>query len=207
MIWYRTYDGGYEQYLRTQGIKAKLHADEVLARNGKRTRYFTRQFKIWERYMRRGRVLCLGSRTNCEVQAAIAIGFRDSVGLDLHPMSPGMICADWHQLPIADACVQNVFTNALDHSIDIGQMVREAFRVLVPGGAFVFETHKDYAMGRRDRREWGFGDMLDHHRFNAAFWDDVQDLLVLMQAAGFVLSYSNLGGKMSSFVLHKEDIC
>jgi SAM-dependent methyltransferase len=131
--------GSYEDYVRLQ--RSKL---EYLDLSGHEDRFRT---VLRERMRALGvvapgaRVLCLGARRGGEVAA-----FRDlgcfAVGIDLNPGAdnPWVLYGDFHRLEFADACVDVVYSNSLDHSLDLSRLLGEARRVLVPGGRLVVEA-------------------------------------------------------------------
>jgi SAM-dependent methyltransferase len=98
-------------------------------------------------------VLCLAARLGTEVRAFIERG-AFAVGIDLNPGrdSRWVVVGDFHALQFADASVDVVFTNSLDHVFDIERVLAEVRRVLKPGGAFLVEV----ALGSEEAR-WGVG--------------------------------------------------
>lgn len=197
-IYYRTYRK-YDQYVKQQGTKATLFADHVNSENGKRVLRFKRRFKHWRPFLRSGYLLCLGARTNCEVRGAKMAGFDRAVGMDLHPMAPGMVCGDWHNLPFATGRAASVFTNCLDHCYNLGEMMGEVHRVLRTGGTFLFETHAAYAISEHPWID-NVSDMMNIHKYNSMFWDDLDDVIGAICDCGFRLRHVNYTGKYDEAV-------
>jgi SAM-dependent methyltransferase len=85
-------------------------------------------------------VLCLGARTGAECRAFIALG-SFAVGIDLNPGSGNrhVLVGDFHELQFADRSVDYVYTNALDHALDLKKVALEARRILKPAGALIAE--------------------------------------------------------------------
>ena len=204
LIHYRKYPLGYSEYVFAQGAKARRNADGLRGSSKKRIRIFRRFFEAHVPYMNKGKVLCLGARTGCEVIAAIRMGFKGSVGIDIHPLNEFVIKGDWHKMPFEDESFENVFTNSLDHCYDFPKLASEIFRVLGPDGKFIFETDIRYALSCR-KRQWSMDELMQRHGLNSMFWDSVDDLIDVLLHAGFWLFKKpvNRNPKKCSFVLQK----
>ena len=171
----------------------------------KRVRTFVIKFEKWKQWMRRGRLLCVGARTGCEVKGAKKAGFEKCIGIDINPLSKEVIAADWHYLPFADESFSNVFTNSLDHCYDFQMLASEISRVLIRKGIFIFETHTEYALNR-----WKLGglkEQIECHRFNSMFWDDITDIIKALELVGLIFFYKFVEGKMCHFVFRKKIQC
>jgi SAM-dependent methyltransferase len=119
------------------------------------------------------RVLCLGARLGSEVRAFLALGCF-AVGLDLNPgpKNQNVLYGDFHDLVWADASIDVVFTNALDHAFSIEKVLSEVRRVLVPGGLFLVEA----SVGT-DR--YAAGD------FESVAWHGLDALVAAIESGGF----------------------
>lgn len=87
------------------------------------------------------RVLCLAARIGTEVRAFIDAGAL-AVGVDLNP-GPGnkyVVVGDFHGLQYAPGSFDVVFTNSLDHSLELSRLLSEVRRVLVVKGRFIVEA-------------------------------------------------------------------
>jgi SAM-dependent methyltransferase len=125
-------------------------------------------------HMRAGlRTLCLGARLGGEVRAFLALGCF-AVGLDLNPGPKNryVLHGDFHHLVWPDESVDVVFTNALDHALDIGGVLKEVRRVLAPQGLFLVEA----SVGTEAQAA---GD------FESLAWARLEDLVATIEAAGF----------------------
>ena len=93
-------------------------------------------------------VLCLGARLGTEVRALLSLGYF-AVGIDVNPGPSNryVLHGDFHRLVFADASVDAVYTNALDHVWDLEAFVGEVRRVLRPGGIFVADVVPGYDEG------------------------------------------------------------
>jgi SAM-dependent methyltransferase len=165
----------YEAYVETQGHKARTNREALLEALPRDIATFQKQFTEAKRYLRKGAVLCLGARTGAEVQAAINMGYTDSVGLDLHPVGKLVIAGDWHRMPLPDASYPNVFSNSLDHCWSLEMLAEEIRRVLQPGGRFYLRA-SDRWEGKTPEAWLEKGSALE-----ALYWqtaDDLRDALV-----------------------------
>ena len=159
----RSYES-YKQYLSQQGLKhkrrpefAKNMSDALRFRLGQR-------LEVHSEYIpESGSVLCLGARAGGEVAA-----FRDhgyfAIGVDVNPGKSNryVVYGDFHELEFGDASVDILYTNSLDHVLDIAKLMGEVTRVLKDGGLFMTEnkggTHEPGHRGAKsdgyDCMEW-----------------------------------------------------
>ena len=123
-------------------------------------------------------VLCLGARNGAECEAFIELGYF-AVGIDLNPglNNRHVMTGDFHAIQFADASVDIVFTNALDHAFELELILGEVRRVLKPTGCFIAEIVR----GSKDDggREPG--------AFESAWWDHVDTVADQIAAQGFSL--------------------
>jgi SAM-dependent methyltransferase len=168
----------YAEYVYSQGGKARGRRDELLAHLAKNTDAFERTFREAALHLKAGPVLCLGARTGAESIAFTRAGFPGSVGIDLHPVGPTVIEADWHQLPFSAASFANCYSNSLDHCLYPDRLAAEVSRVLQPGGRFYV-----MATNREDHTE---AEWRAKPNNEALFWQTSRDLVVLICAFGFV---------------------
>ena len=108
-------------------------------------------------------VLCLGARCGEEVRAWFSVGHH-AVGIDVNPGkdNPYVTKGDFHHLPQDDHSVDVVYTNCLDHALDLGQVLKEVTRVLRPHGWFVVDMVYGYdeghTQGEHDVMHWSTAD-------------------------------------------------
>lgn len=116
---------------------------------------------------------------------------------------PACICGDIDHLPLADASVDLVFSNAvLQWSADLARSFSECLRVLRPGGLLMFTTFGPDTL-RELRAAWV---EVDGHSHVSPFTDmhDIGDLLLrshfaepVMDAEWLTLTYEDVGGLMA----------
>ena len=87
-------------------------------------------------------VLCLGARQGTEVRTFIDVG-AFAAGIDLNPGRGNqyVVVGDFQALQFADRSVDIVYTNSLDHAIDIDDVLSEIGRVLKADGALIAELN------------------------------------------------------------------
>lgn len=191
MIAHRTFDS-YEDYIYRQGGKARGRREHLLAHVARNIVSFERTFRRAAPHLKPGAVLCLGARTGAESIGATQAGFVGSVGIDLHPVGPTVIEADWHHLPFADRSFANAYSNSLDHCLDLAQLAAEVRRVLVQDGRF-------YVMAT-NRPENTLESWLEKGGNEALFWADSDDLRDAICALGFVVRAEWRDGKWGHYV-------
>lgn len=199
MIYQKQYNS-YDEYVYTQGIKANEHTDYVLSAKKKRIRSFKKEFKKYLKYMNRGSVLCLGARDGAEKNVFETFGFENCVGIDLHPMSEEVIKGDWHRFPFGDCFFDNIYTNSFDHCFNIDDAVNEIIRVLKHKGVFIFSTDKNYSFNERKDKTVSIDKYIKTHKYNALFWDSINDIKNKISASGLVFLHNIVfGSKITLF--------
>ena len=88
-------------------------------------------------------VLCLAARIGSEVRAFHDVG-AFAVGIDINPGkdNPVVLPGDFHALVFPDNSVDAVYSNSLDHALDLGRMIGEIRRVLKPGGLLLVDAQQ-----------------------------------------------------------------
>ncbi len=183
----------YDEYVYKQGGKARGQRDELLAHLPKNIQSFETVFRRAAGALTPGAVLCLGARTGAESIGATQAGFAGSIGIDLHPVGPTVRQADWHDLPFPAASFANVYSNSLDHCLDLAKLTAEVRRVLIPGGRFyVMATNR---VGNT-LEAW-----LAKGGNEALYWQTSDDLRDAVCAHGFVVKKAWRDGKWGHYVL------
>ena len=143
----------YAEYMAHQASKLDAHNDEYLTRWLDRVGKFQRRFKPMVKDIPlEGRVLCLGARLGEEVVAFRRLGL-DAIGVDLNPGENNQYVeqGDFHALPYKDGQFKTVYSNVLDHVLDLDKFMKEAIRVCAPDGHIVLELTGGYEeLGRID---------------------------------------------------------
>lgn len=148
----------------------------------------------------RGRLLDVGAGRNTlvrrwQAEAAARAGApeadraRESTGVDVHDWGGGaLVVEDSSRLPFPDASFDTVtFVACLNHIPDRKGVLREAWRVLAPGGRVVL-TMIDPVLGEVGHRIWWYSE--DKHREEqpgevGGMW--ARDVIGLCRSAGFEL--------------------
>jgi SAM-dependent methyltransferase len=86
-------------------------------------------------------ILCLGARLGTEVEVLRDLGFENATGIDLNPGpdNPLVEVGDFNNLDAADASVDLVYTNCIDHAFDLDAFFAEHARVLKPDGYALYD--------------------------------------------------------------------
>jgi len=190
-IAHRTFET-YDDYLYRQGGKARGQRETLLAHLPKHIESFARTFARAAHALTAGPVLCLGARTGAESLGATQAGFAGSIGIDIHPVGPTVLRADWHELPFAAGQFANVYSNSLDHCLYLDRLTAEVTRVLVPDGRFyVMATNRD----GHTLEAW-----IEKGGNEAMYWQTSDDLRDAICAHGFDVVKAWRDGKWGHYV-------
>ena len=86
-------------------------------------------------------VLCVGCRNTVELDLFHAAGVGRVVGIDLVSPHPGILVMDMHDMSFGDAVFDAVYaSHSLEHSFDLGKVLREIERVGRPGAVVGVEV-------------------------------------------------------------------
>jgi SAM-dependent methyltransferase len=121
-------------------------------------------------------VLCLGARHGGECEVLVELG-AFAVGIDLNPGSgnPHVMTGDVHNIQFADDSIDCVFTNCLEHALEISRVIDEIKRVLKPGGLFICEI----VLGSKDEQG------RDPGKHDVIWWDHADTVVDRIVQAGF----------------------
>ena len=110
----------------------------------------------------KGNVLCLGARTGIEVKAFIDKGYF-AVGIDLKPTKKNkyVVYGDFHKLQFANKSIDFIYSNSIDHCLNIDKLIGEMFRVLKSEGNVMIEFPSAKA-GEWESLTWDSVDFLIH---------------------------------------------
>jgi len=125
-------------------------------------------------------VLCLAARIGTEVRSFLDLGCF-AIGIDLNPGLDNkyVVVGDFHALQFPDCCVDVVFTNSLDHVLDIQKVLGEVHRVLKPAGLLFIEAVRGTSEG------------VEPGRYETFFWSSIDDLTQLVTQNSFSLIARN----------------
>jgi SAM-dependent methyltransferase len=120
-------------------------------------------------------VLCLAARIGTEVKAFADVG-AFAVGIDLNPGPTNryVLPGDFHELQFADACLDLVYTNSLDHAYEAERVLAEVHRILKPGGRFLLEAQR----GSQEGAEPEF--------YESFWWRTLDDLVRFIEKSGLI---------------------
>lgn len=189
----------YEEYVWLQGLKARDLPAALLAGLPRSIQGFEKVFRTARPFLQRGPVLCLGARTGAEAIAAVNVGFQGSVGIDLHPVGPGVLQADWHALPFPDASFANVFTNSLDHCLYLDKVTAEIRRVLIPAGALYVMASDKGQKTEETAAAWAVAPGNE-----ALYWTHSDELCDAVMAYGFERVTAWRTGKWGAYILRPQ---
>jgi len=172
-----------KQYLKEQAQKLKRRPEWAQnASDGLR-------FRLWQRLAlhsdyipKTGSVLCLGARLGGETEAFIQHGYF-AVGLDINPgkSNKHVLYGDFHELQFADNSIDIIYTNSLDHVLDMDKVISEVVRTLRSGGIFMTEnkggTHEPGFKGAKS------------DGYDCYEWLSLQHLIDYITARGFELHH------------------
>lgn len=165
----------YDEYVEHQ--KAKLATVGNPQRKRDRLRNALRErLESCPEVTRGSNVLCLAARFGGECEAFIDRG-AFAVGIDLNPGPENryVVTGDFHDIQFADASIDCVFTNSLDHVYEFERVMGEVRRVLKSGGVFIAEI----AQGSTDEHSHDAGE------YESYWWDSTETLVSRITGSGF----------------------
>jgi len=183
MIQYKKFKD-YQAYIEKQGGKISFSLDKIKEKNPQRISKFESIFSKVKSDLNKGSILCLGARTGCEVVAARKLGFKNSLGVDLHPVGDLVVKGDWHKLLLGVSTFDNAFCNSLDHCYDLPALCQELKSVLKPSGIFYFMVMKKMALCTV---VGSIEDRMASRAYDSMFWDTSQDIIDELISHGFEL--------------------
>jgi SAM-dependent methyltransferase len=151
--------GTYDDYVAHQKEKLDNIGGEAFVNPAKAVNMFWRRFELVAELPRDASILCLGARRGEEVKALIGLG-HFAIGLDLNPGQNNeyVVTGDFHALQFADASVDCVYMNCLDHAFELDKILKEIGRVLKARGLFIADLlygyDEGFAVGNHDTMHW-----------------------------------------------------
>jgi SAM-dependent methyltransferase len=168
---HREYDS-YDEYVDHQRQKLEEilrlgHGFTNASVTEARSRFYRRFRHLIKLVPRDAVVLCLGARQGTEVEVLRELGFRNAYGIDLNPGPENELVrvGDFNRLEEADGSVDLVYSNCLDHALDLDAFFAEHARVLAPDGFALYDVHQEYTPG-------------EPAPFEASLWLRREDVLV-----------------------------
>ena len=136
----------YEDYINKQ-LEKTLDPNRIKKWKGREWQIkvdgFRHLFKRNEEFLQNKKnSICLGARTGQEVFVLRELGL-DSIGIDLVEFPPYTIKGDIHNLEFEDEKFDLIFTNILDHSLDLEKFISEMERVCVKDGIIILNTQEN----------------------------------------------------------------
>lgn len=164
---YRDY-ASYEEY--TEHQKQKI-IEIMKAYGGFSLKVLLRQhFDFWQRFRdlnlpSDAKILCLGARFGTEVEVLRNLGYRNALGTDLEPGpdNPYVVVGDFMKVNAADASIDMIYCNAVDHAYNLPDFFKEHARILKPDGLAIYDIA-----------------MTEPGAFEAVHWGDERNLFILM---------------------------
>lgn len=107
-------------------------------------------------------IVCAGARQGTEVEVLRDLGFSNAWGIDLNPGpdNPLVRPGDFMKMENADASVDLIYSNCLDHAFDLGGFLREHRRVLKSDGFALYDFVPSGGTGAFEAVEWESEDAL-----------------------------------------------
>ena len=171
-IIYRDYTD-YEEYVVHQSVKL----DEMLKIGGgfsnatiKEYRLkFYRRFRELKRILDKDAdILCLGARQGTEVEVLRDLGFARSTGIDLNPGPRNnlVLKGNFLKLDSPSNSIDLVYSNAIDHALNLEEFFLEHARVIKPNGYALYDIPLS-AGGPSEAVQWDSAtriiDLMLHH--------------------------------------------
>lgn len=169
---YRT----YKDYVAHQKSKLSRIIDWVPRYDQKYREILRQRLEDLNCLTRGATVLCLAARIGSEVKAFLDIDCF-AIGIDLNPGKNNqyVLHGDFHHIQFPRDSVDVLFTNSLDHALDIDKLINEIKRVLKPEGLLIVEASKGSDEGKSPGP------------FESFYWPRIDDLVALFDKSKFEL--------------------
>jgi len=136
----------YEDYINKQ-LEKTLDSNKIKKWKGEEWQIkidgFRRIFKRNQEFLQNKKnSICLGARTGQEVFVLRELGL-DSIGIDLVEFPPYTIKGDIHNLEFEDKKFDLIFTNILDHALDLEKFISEMERVCSKNGIIILNIQEN----------------------------------------------------------------
>ena len=136
----------YEDYINKQ-LEKTLNPNKIKKWQGDEWQIkvdgFRHLFKRNEEFLQNKKnSICLGARTGQEVFVLKELGL-DSIGVDLVEFPPYTIKGDIHNLEFDDKKFDLIFTNILDHSLQLEKFISEMERVCIKDGIIILNLQEN----------------------------------------------------------------
>jgi SAM-dependent methyltransferase len=182
-ITYREYHS-YDDYLKHQSKKL----DRLLKKRNKashkvRKEYFKsevnrhyRRLKKVVKFVKNGRILCLGARTGAEIVAFNKHGFKRVDGIDINPGKNNKYVkkGDFHKTGYEDNAFDTLYCNCIDHVWNIEKFYNEMFRILKGEGICILEIEHSLNYYKDNTIE--FVRQSEHTRYESVVFDNFDDI-------------------------------
>lgn len=201
-VYYRDYRS-YKDYLHHQ--RSKLNRMGEFFRQNFDVRYalIRRRLERLVEYLpvdKDFKVLCLGARLGEEVKALRDLGYPKSIGIDLNPglFNKYVKKGDFHNLRFPTGSIHIVYSNCLDHSLNLGRVLSESSRVLANGGYLCLELSTSQKLRERSH-------LSRRGNWESMVWESYDDVLAVARGNfDLVASFESVDHNFMSYVLQKS---
>ena len=157
---YRDY-ATYQEYI----IHQKQKFEEKLKLKGGFTKdillsyrfKFYRRFRILSKYLSKSaNILCAGARQGTEVEVLHDLGYHNAHGIDLNPGPKNKLVrsGDFMHLENEDSSLDMIYSNSIDHAIDLNAFFKECASVIKSNGYVLYDISSLYKVGQFETVEW-----------------------------------------------------
>jgi len=174
----REYDN-YDSYLKHQAAKLTIGVKKKIKKFmpeyfEKNMQAFKKRIGGFQKYVKQGKILCLGARTGAEVAAFKNLGFEDSIGIDLNPGKHNkyVVKGDFHHMPFNDSDFSTVYCNCIDHAWNLKALSKETGRVLQDNGVLILEIDHLLNKNKKRRKEL----LKKPSKYESVLWGDFKDI-------------------------------
>ncbi len=121
------------------------------------------RLRFWSRFRhlrpivrRDADILCLGARQGTEVEVLRELGYHRSRGIDLNPGENNQLVSqgDFMNLDFPENHMDVIYSNCLDHALDLDAFFLEQRRVLKNKGHFLIDISTCAEAGHFESLEW-----------------------------------------------------
>ncbi len=166
-------------------------------------RSFEKRTNGFKKYVKRGKILCLGARTGAEVVAFRNLGFSDTIGIDINPGKNNkyVIKGDFHNMDFEDNSFDTVYSNCIDHAWNLRKLSKEIYRISNKKACLILEIDHLLKKTKNERKKL----LKKDSKYESVMWDDFKDIEKGFKEFKLITSFNSVYNIFLVAVFERKD--